>query len=70
MSETTVPGPPRRLYNFGMALAGLVFIVAGLVFLLDNIEIIAVRSEVILPAVVLGLGLSLVVSSLQRHRAE
>ena len=70
MSEATVPGPPRRGLNLGTALAGLVFIAAGVVFLLDNIEAIAVRSEVILPAVVVGLGLALVVSSLQRRRVE
>ena len=68
MNETTIPGPPRRRYNFGTALAGLVFIVAGGVFLLDNLETIDVRSEVILPAVIVGLGLALVVSSLQRQR--
>ena len=70
MNDATVPGPPRRRYNLGTALAGLVFIVAGVVFLLDNLETIAVRSEVILPAVVVGLGLALVVNSLQRNRGE
>ena len=64
MSDATVPRPPRRRYNFGMALAGLVFIAAGLAFLLDVIETIDLRTEVILPAVVVGLGLALVVSSL------
>ena len=67
MNDAT-PAPPRRRYDVGTALAGLVFIVAGLVFLLDHLETIAVRSEVILPAVVVGLGLSLVMSSLLRQR--
>ena len=70
MNDAASPDPPRRGYNLGMALAGLVFIVAGVVFLLDNVEANAVRSEVILPAVVVGLGLALVASSLQRSRGE
>ena len=68
MTDSTIPAPPRRRYNLGSALAGLVFILAGCVFLLDNLETIDVRSEVILPAVIVGLGLALVVGSLQRQR--
>ena len=71
----TAPSAPahierRRRYDFGTALAGLVFIAAGVMFLLDRLGNIELRSGAILPAVIVGLGLALVVSSLQRHRGE
>lgn len=60
----------RRRYDFGMALAGLVFVAAGTVFLLDRLEVIDLRPGIALPAVLVGLGCSLVLSSIQRHRGE
>lgn len=69
-TDATPPLDVRRRYDFGVALAGLVFAVAGAVFLLDRLDVIEPRSGVVLPAVVVGLGLSLVLSSVQRHRGE
>ncbi len=61
---------PTRQYDVGAALAGLVFAAAGSAFLLDRLEAIELRSGVALPAVLVGLGLALVTSSIQRHRGE
>lgn len=59
-----------RQYDIGAALAGLVFAGAGTAFLLDRLNALELREGVMLPAVVVGLGLSLVMSSIQRHRGE
>ena len=74
MNEATPPlAPPveaRRHYDFGTALAGLVFGTTGVLFLLDRLDTIVLRPGVVLPAAVVGLGFALVVSSVQRHRGE
>ena len=62
--------PRRPRYDLGAGTAGLVFVAAGLAFLLDRIEAIQIREGAVLPAVVVGLGLALVISSIQRHRGE
>ena len=69
MNDTSAPAA-RGHYDFGTALAGLVFVATGVLFLLDRMEAIELRSGVILPAVVVGLGFALVLSSVQRHRGE
>ncbi len=66
--DPTIPG--ARRYDMGAAAAGLVFMGAGAAFLLDRLEAIAIREGIVLPAVVVGLGLALVISSIQRHRGE
>lgn len=68
MDETTPM--QRRRYDLGAATAGLVFIGAGAAFLLDRLDAIHLREGAVLPAVVVGLGLALVMSSIQRHRGE
>lgn len=60
----------QRRYDLGTATAGLVFIAAGAAFLLDRLAAIQIREGAVLPAVVVGLGLALVMSSMQRHRGE
>lgn len=65
-----VASAPRRRYDLGAGTAGLVFIAAGAAFLLDRLEAIQLREGAVLPAVVVGLGLALVMSSIQRHRGE
>lgn len=71
MTSDIASAPPTtsaRTYDVGMALAGLIFAGAGTAFLLDRLDALELREGVMLPAVVLGLGLSLVLSSIQRHR--
>jgi hypothetical protein len=68
---TENPAPiTRGRYDAGTALAGLVFVASGVFFLLDRLEVVVLRPGVVLPAVVVGLGCALIVSSLQRHRGE
>jgi hypothetical protein len=57
-----------RSYDLGVALAGIVFVIAGVLFLLEQLDGIELRPELVLPGVTIGLGAALVVSSLQRHR--
>ncbi len=61
---------PRPRYDVGAGTAGLVFITAGTAFLLDRLGTIRIEEGAVLPAVVVGLGLALVISSMQRHRGE
>jgi hypothetical protein len=70
MIEQPQPSPSAHRYDAGTALAGLVFAVAGAAFLLDRLHAIELPQGVVLPAVVVGLGFALVVSSIQRHRGE
>ena len=53
-----------RSYDAGALTAGLLFIVLGAVFLLDRLEVWSVRPGIILPAVVIGLGVTLVLGAL------
>jgi hypothetical protein len=46
-----------------------VFVAAGLAFLLDRLGAIEIPNGVVLPGVIVGLGLALVVSSMQRRGA-
>lgn len=57
-------------YDLGSALAGVVFAAAGVAFILARLEVIELRQAVVLPAVIVGLGASLVLGSIQRHRGE
>jgi hypothetical protein len=63
------PVPPERGYDLGAAAAGIVFVAAGLAFLLDRLGAIEIPNGVVLPGVIVGLGLALVVSSMQRRGA-
>ncbi len=58
-------------YHLGAGLAGLLFAVLGVVFLLDAVDVIAVRAAVVLPAVVIVLGIAVVMNALwQRDRGS
>ncbi len=71
MNDGAPPPPsPARHYDIGAALAGLVFAAAGAAFMLERLQAIELREGVVLPAVVVGLGFALVISSIQRHRGE
>jgi hypothetical protein len=68
MNEPTPSPEARRRYDFGAAFAGLVFGVTGVVLLLTRLGTIEIRTDAVLPAVVVGLGFALVLSSVTRPR--
>ena len=49
------------------AFIGLIFIVLGVVFLLDQLDVIALQARYIVPAMVIGLGLAIMAGSLTRR---
>ncbi|MEX2446536.1 MAG: hypothetical protein WD734_04280 [Dehalococcoidia bacterium] len=53
-------------FNPGAALAGLVFIAAGTMFLLDSLGALRVLPGILLPVVVIALGISLVIGGIFR----
>lgn len=56
-------------FNVGAALAGLTFAATGLLFLLDAVDAITLRTEVVIPSVVIALGASAILGALTRPRA-
>lgn len=54
-------------FNLGAALAGLTFMTAGTLFLLDELGRLALRTEVVIPSVVIALGLSAILGALTRR---
>ena len=56
-------------FNLGAAVVGLTFIAAGVLFLLDEVGTIVLRTEILIPAVVIALGLAAILGALTRRRA-
>lgn len=56
----------ERRFDFGAALAGLVFVVLGVLFILEAVDAADFRFEVILPAAAIALGFALIVGSMVR----
>ena len=55
----------------GTALVGLVFIALGIIFLLDDLDVLRLRPMLILPVLLIGLGLGVLASILEpARRAE
>ena len=54
-------------FNLGAALAGLTFIAVGVLFLLDELGTLVVRTEVVIPSVVIALGLAAVLGAVARR---
>ena len=54
-------------FNVGAALAGLTFVVAGVLFLLDELGQIVLRTPLVIPSVVIALGVSAILGALARH---
>ena len=52
----------------GGMLAGLCFVILGVVFLLAQLGLVAIRLDLFVPAALVGLGVLIVVRSLMRHR--
>lgn len=57
-------------YDLGAALAGLIVIALGVAFLLDALDLAALRFELILPVIAIAIGVAAVLSSLLRPREE
>lgn len=54
-------------FNLGAALAGLTFIATGALFMLDELGMIVLRTEIVLPVVLIGLGLAAILGAVARR---
>ncbi|MEX1022023.1 MAG: DUF5668 domain-containing protein [Dehalococcoidia bacterium] len=59
-----------RRFDVGAALAGLVFVVLGVLFLLEALEVANFRFEVVLPVIVIALGVAAIVGALVGGRRD
>lgn len=57
-------------YDLGAALTGLVFIVLGVAFMLDALDVADLRFEIILPIVAIVVGIGAITSSVVRSGRE
>ena len=65
----TAPPPARGgRFNPGAALAALIFIAIGILFLLDTLDTTDIRRELVWPAMLIALGLAVMLSALWRSR--
>ena len=53
--------PDTRRPDTGGIVAGVLFLVAGILFLLDELDIWTIRLNYLLPLVLIGLGLALLI---------
>lgn len=67
--QPTAPATGRQgRFNPGAALAALIFIAIGTLFLLDLLDVTEIRREVVWPAMLIALGLAVILSALWRGR--
>ncbi len=59
-----------ELVNLGSLIAGMVFIILGVLFLLDNLGVFEVSFAVVWPIVLIGIGLALLLGGLGRRRQD
>ncbi|MCK9487214.1 MAG: hypothetical protein M0R73_11045 [Dehalococcoidia bacterium] len=65
------PDEPRERgdrFDLGAALAGVTFAVLGVLFLLDATDMATLRFEIILPAIAIALGASMILGALLRDQ--
>ncbi|MEZ4501561.1 MAG: hypothetical protein R3C39_16555 [Dehalococcoidia bacterium] len=55
-------------YDFGTALTGVVFMALGVLFLLDRLDVIELRTPVVLAVGVIGLGTAMLLGALMNGR--
>jgi uncharacterized integral membrane protein len=60
----------ERRFDVGALLAGLVFAVLGVLFLLDATDVARFRFEVVLPAILVALGVAVIAGTLIRDRGR
>ena len=53
--------PDARRPDSGGIIAGALFVVAGILFLLDELDVWTIRLSYVLPLVLIGLGLALLI---------
>lgn len=58
----------ERRFSLDAALAGILFAVLGVLFLLDAVDAADFRFEIVLPALAIGLGLALILGALVNDR--
>jgi len=54
-------------FNIGAAVVGLTFAVAGGLFLLDELGRIVLRTEIVIPSVVIALGIAAILGAVTRR---
>jgi hypothetical protein len=57
-----------RGFHPGAALTGLIFVLLGIAFLLDALDAATWRYDLLLPAVLMGLGVAAIAGALWRSR--
>ena len=57
-------------YHLGAAVAGLTFVVLGALFLLDDLGVLALRTQALVPGMVIGLGVAAIVGAVTRRRED
>jgi hypothetical protein len=55
-------------FSYGTAVVGLVFIAFGVLFLLDDQDIVRVRPMLVIPLLLIGLGVGLIARIVQPSR--
>lgn len=58
----------ERNFDAGAFLAGLVFAVLGVLFLLDTLDVARFRFEVVLPGILVALGVAVIAGAVMRSR--
>lgn len=54
-------------WNRTALIAGLLYVVIGIIFLLDSLDIVEVRAAVVLPLLIIGLGVAVLWGGLFRE---
>jgi uncharacterized membrane protein len=57
-----------RDLNITSLIAGVVFIVLGVLFLLERLNVLVVSSQYVWPIVLVALGIAIIVGGERRHR--
>lgn len=57
-------------WNRTALIAGVLYVVIGIVFLLDSLDVVDVRAAVVLPLLIIGLGLAVLWGGLSREHRE
>lgn len=56
--------PAGRSFSPGGAVAGIIFLVLGVLFFLDAVDVVTLRLDVLLPVALIALGFALVLGAI------